>query len=237
VNRRRAALLAAVAAAVIVAVLIVWKRDSLANAATWLKTTLVDGVLVPASRDSLFPLYVLAAFLLAGATFISVWFVIVQVCLLSSPLVAVPLALGGALVSAAVFFAIGRLLSTSKPVAWMTKRVPPHVMAAFPRLGIDGVMVMRVLPVLPFTLVNVCAGAAGVRWSSFIIGTLAGMAPGVVAAALLGQQFIEVVKHPSPRSIAVAVAGLAAIVAGGMWIRRRARRFPKGTDAAPPDAC
>jgi phospholipase D1/2 len=50
----------------------------------------------------------------------------------------------------------------------------------------DPVAIVRpLLPVTPFTIVNLVAGGIGVRASTFLLGTVFGMAPGVALVAVL----------------------------------------------------
>ena len=41
--------------------------------------------------------------------------------------------------------------------------------------------VVRNLPVAPFTIVNMVAGASHIKLGDFLLGTALGMAPGIVA--------------------------------------------------------
>ena len=59
-----------------------------------------------------------------------------------------------------------------------------------------GVATMRLLPVAPFTIVNLVSGAFQVRFRDYIIGTLLGMAPGIVVINLFAQQFESAVRNP-----------------------------------------
>ena len=54
---------------------------------------------------------------------------------------------------------------------------------------------LRALPVAPFTLVNLAAGAGAIRLSDFILGTLIGMAPGLELIAVLGDRLRLLADH------------------------------------------
>ena len=70
----------------------------------------MQAALAGLAHDPLLPAYVLVAFVVAGALFISAWLLIAQVAVLFAPAVAIPLALGGALLSASTFYGVGKLL-------------------------------------------------------------------------------------------------------------------------------
>jgi len=49
-------------------------------------------------------------------------------------------------------------------------------------------MILRNVPIAPFTVVNLIAGAARIPFRDFLIGTLIGMAPGIAALTILGDR-------------------------------------------------
>jgi phospholipase D1/2 len=51
--------------------------------------------------------------------------------------------------------------------------------------------------VAPFSLVNMLAGASQLRLSDFLLGTVLGMAPGIVTMAALGAQIADFAKNSS----------------------------------------
>jgi uncharacterized membrane protein YdjX (TVP38/TMEM64 family) len=57
------------------------------------------------------------------------------------------------------------------------------------RKGVLSIAVVRNLPVAPFSLVNLAAGAARLPLPAFAAGTLLGLAPGTIALAWLGHLF------------------------------------------------
>ncbi|HEY1098839.1 MAG TPA: VTT domain-containing protein, partial [Myxococcota bacterium] len=151
---------------------------------------------------------------------LSVWLVVFQTCLLFPPTTAFPLAMGGALLSALVFFALGRVLGRDV----VTRLAPPKVQAALQTVSLESMIAVRLLPILPFTLVNMCCGAFGVSLRTFVVGTIVGMTPGLLAVSILGQQVVELIKHPTPQAIAVVVGVVAVLVTTAVLLRRRARR-------------
>jgi phospholipase D1/2 len=56
---------------------------------------------------------------------------------------------------------------------------------------------IRMVPVAPFSVVNVLAGASRLRLTDFLIGTALGMAPGIIAMAALGAQIADFARHAS----------------------------------------
>ena len=178
----------------------------------------------------LLPLIMLAAFVVAGALFLSVWLVIFQTGLLFSPPWSFLLALTGALLSASLFFAIGRFVIGG----FIQRKASARMLSAVKGAGLEHIVALRILPVLPFTLINLSAGAFGVPFRTFFLGTFLGMAPGVLAVTLLGDRAIAVIKQPTPLSVLALVAATVVLVVSATAVRRLARkRSPSTAERAP----
>jgi uncharacterized membrane protein YdjX (TVP38/TMEM64 family) len=80
------------------------------------------------------------------------------------------------------------------------------------RRGVLAIAAVRLLPLAPFSLVNLVAGASAIRLSDYLAGTLLGMAPGLVLLSALGDQIVRIVVAPSLLNILLLV--LAAVA----WI-------------------
>jgi uncharacterized membrane protein YdjX (TVP38/TMEM64 family) len=83
------------------------------------------------------------------------------------------------------------------------------------------------LPIAPFSLVNLAAGAVSVGLWRFLAGTVLGMAPGFILLSALGDQLYRLLNEPTPAALA-AVAGLillwiAALFVIRRWARQKAR--------------
>jgi uncharacterized membrane protein YdjX (TVP38/TMEM64 family) len=68
------------------------------------------------------------------------------------------------------------------------------------------------VPVAPYSLVNLVAGISHIRFGDFMLGTALGMAPGVVVITVIGQHLGRVLADPSAGEIAL----LALVVC--LWI-------------------
>lgn len=82
----------------------------------------------------------------------------------------------GALLSSAILFGIGKLSGN----AGLRKIGGPKVEAVDEKLkksGIVGVAAIRMLPIAPFSLVNLVAGISSIGIVQFLIGTFLGMFP------------------------------------------------------------
>lgn len=100
------------------------------------------------------------------------------------------------------------------------KKLPGHLVSrvsrALGRQGLLAVITLRIVPVAPFTVVNLAAGASHIRFRDFALGTLLGMIPGTLALAALSDQAMSAIRAPGAGRIAVLV-GLAVIIVFGSW--------------------
>lgn len=85
--------------------------------------------------------------------------------------------------------------------------------------GLFAVIAVRMVPVAPFAVVNVIAGASHIRLRDLLLGTLLGMAPGTLAIAVFVETILDAMRHPSPSS-GIAVVFTVALIVAGAWLAR-----------------
>lgn len=124
------------------------------------------------------------------------------------------LALAGALVGAIVSFGLGRALGRESVDRLIRGRLA-RVDEILNEHGLAAVLVVRLLPVLPFIAINYASGLSGVRFRHFTLGSAVGMVPGSLAYAGLGAY------GSNPWSLAASVSVLVVLVVGGIWWARR----------------
>jgi uncharacterized membrane protein YdjX (TVP38/TMEM64 family) len=79
---------------------------------------------------------------------------------------------------------------------------------------------VRLVPVAPFAVVNVVAGAMGVRAGRFLAGTALGLLPGTLVATLFGHELRRGLRDPHSINVALCAAAVAALVTAGWLVRR-----------------
>ena len=166
-----------------------------------------------------------AAFCLATMLFVPVNFVIAATGALFGPLPGLLYALVGALLGAGLSFAIGRALGRE----WIRRIASRRLNAINQRLerhGLLAMTVLRLLPIAPFTVVNLVAGASEIRARDYMLGSLFGMTPGIVLMTLFGDRLGVWLRDPEMPNllvvVGVAVAALLLTWALRRWSRRGA---------------
>jgi uncharacterized membrane protein YdjX (TVP38/TMEM64 family) len=149
---------------------------------------------------------VLALFLVGGLVAFPVTLMIAATAAAFGTWPGLPLAAIGAMSSALLTYMIGRVIGTAPLRQLMGPRI--HRLAARVQdHGIFAVTAIRLVPTAPFTLINLVAGATGIRLSDYLIGSALGLAPGIVVLSALGHGLWQMLASPSLQQVA-AFAGL-----------------------------
>ncbi|WP_431854673.1 VTT domain-containing protein [Azospirillum sp.] len=165
------------------------------------------------------PVWLVALYVLAGLVVFPITVLIAATAIVLGPLEGFVVAMTGALASSAVLFWIGRTLGR-RHIERFGGPAVARASARLARSGILAVATIRVVPVAPFTVINLVAGASRIRFRDFVVGTLAGIAPGTLAFSLLGNQLERTLRNPTGADVALLV-GLAAVAVGLGWAASR----------------
>ncbi|NIR59338.1 MAG: hypothetical protein GWO02_07360 [Gammaproteobacteria bacterium] len=166
------------------------------------------------------PLLVVGAFTAGSFMMLPVTVMIVVTALAFGPVVGFGYALAGSLVAALANYGVGRLLGRTA-VRRLGGSVIHRLSRRLARRGLLAIMTVRVLPVAPFTVINIAAGASHIRLRDFTLGTAVGMIPGILAMTVFTRQLANALQHPSLTSFAAVAIVVALLVLGAAWLRRR----------------
>ena len=86
------------------------------------------------------------------------------------------------------------------------------------------IITLRIVPVAPFAVINLVAGASHIRLRDFALGTLVGLLPGLVAIALFADGLVHSIRDPDVGSFAWLAAVVLLIVLATLWLRKWLRR-------------
>jgi phospholipase D1/2 len=172
------------------------------------------------------PFAFVAAYVVGGLVIFPVTVLSAVTAIIFPPLKAVVVSFSGIMLSAALLhwlgmrFIKGRL---RKSLASVIERVDQ----ALTDRGIITIATIRMIPLAPFTLVNIAAGAVGVRFRDYMLGTALGLAPGVTVICIFGRQVRVFWHDPNLKSVllvvAIGVAWIAMSLVLQRWISQRRR--------------
>lgn len=133
------------------------------------------------------------------------------------PAVAIPWSLVATGIAAALAFEAVRGLGHEKTASLRADRRIAAVDARLRRRGWLSVGSLRLVPAVPFSVVNYAAALTSIRRRQFLPATVIGSAPGTVAAVLLGHSLTE----GDSTAALWATAGFAAVGLVGMVVDAR----------------
>src|SRR4051794_26073807 len=142
--------------------------------------------------------------------------------LLFGTAVGTPLAITATVTTAVFEMAIGRFFAGDKVVELLPDRVR-RIDGFLERRGFWAVLYVRMVPGVPFNLVNYGAGLTRLRFRDMAGGTLLGASPRTFAYVALGGHLDDLT---SPPAIA-ALALLVAIAVAGLFLARRQIAFER----------
>lgn len=188
-------------------------------------------------RDQpLTPVWVLLTYVVAGIVVVPVVLLIAVTGMVFGPWLGMTYALGGALLSAATTYGIGRLIGQDTLQRYLSERLC-RLDKQLQQRGVLAVAAIRLLPVAPFTVVNLLAGAAHIALRHFLLGTALGMFPGIVLTVFFIDRVEDALRAPSATTlvwVALAAAGIAALALGiKRWLRGNRRDADQPRTAAP----
>jgi uncharacterized membrane protein YdjX (TVP38/TMEM64 family) len=130
--------------------------------------------------------------------------------LLFGPVLGVALSLGATTLSAVLAFGLVRKLARGLVLPHLNHKVLRAVDARLRRRGWLAVAALRLIPAVPFSVLNYCSALSSIRFCHYLVGTV-GIVPGSVAVVLLGDALTGTT---SPALLAVSLAGAAVGVVG-----------------------
>lgn len=204
-NPRRRSIMISIGVLVVavIAALLVWASTSV----SWLSSEHINAFMEK-SRGTYFALpTVLIVYLVGGFLFLPVTVMSLAVAAIFGPIWGPIYGIMGALLSSACLFGVGKLMGN----AGMRKLAGPKVEAVDEKLknsGIVGVAAIRMLPIAPFSLVNLVAGISSISIGQFLAGTFLGMFPPMIAKGLVGDSITQIFRHPSPETVGYLTGGI-----------------------------
>ncbi|ACY16286.1 VTT domain-containing protein [Haliangium ochraceum] len=193
-----------------------WKWSPLAD---WMAPERLAEMAEPLRDGVLGPLLVGLGVTVACLVMVPITVLIVATSLLYPSWDGALVALGGALLGAVIGFGLGRGLWPGAVQRVIGERLA-RMSEKLADRGLLTMVALRLVPIAPFTVVNMAVGSVGFRFRHFFLGTLIGLMPGLVGLTFATNRIAEAVRDPSGTSIAVAAVAVLAIVAV-LWALRR----------------
>jgi phosphatidylserine/phosphatidylglycerophosphate/cardiolipin synthase-like enzyme/uncharacterized membrane protein YdjX (TVP38/TMEM64 family) len=217
-------------AVLLVAFALAWRFTPLSD---WINLSSLIALARSVDKMPAAPVIVIAAFVVAGTLMVPITVLIAVAGVVFGPVVGGLYAIVGVLLSAALGFVLGNWLGHDALRQMLGPRIN-NLSRRFAQRGIAAMAVIRLLPIAPFTVVNVVAGASHLGLRDYMIGTFAGMAPGIVLTVMFSHNLAEAIRHPSLQSVLVLVAVTAALMLMAFGLQKLLK--PRQQKRARPEA-
>jgi phosphatidylserine/phosphatidylglycerophosphate/cardiolipin synthase-like enzyme/membrane protein YqaA with SNARE-associated domain len=166
------------------------------------------------------PFAVLAAFVVGGLVVVPLLLLISVTAAVFGPLLGIVYSLAGSLLSGCLLYAIGRKLGR-QTVRRIAGRRLNKLSRRLAKRGLLAIVFVRMMPVAPFSIVNVVAGAAHIGWRDFVLGTILGLLPGILLISLFIDRATAAVRDPGPGTFALLTAAAGAVLVVAYLLNRR----------------
>ncbi len=174
------------------------------------------------------PLIVVAVFVIGGLVAFPVLLLIAATAAAFGPWMGFALAGTGAIASAAVTYGVGTAMGRRVIETIGGPRVD-RVRRSIVRHSVVAVASIRLVPIAPFTLVNLVAGASRIPFLDYLLGTILGMAPGLLVMAALGHQIWSIFTEPTLTNVLLFLLAVLAWLAVSIGAQALVLRW-RGSD-------
>ncbi len=103
------------------------------------------------------------------------------------------------------------------------------------RRGVLAIFTLRIVPVAPYAVINLVAGASHISLRDFALGTLLGLVPGLAAIALFADGVVQALREPGQGSITWVVGLLLILGVAGFGLRKLLQRRQGATKTPSGD--
>jgi uncharacterized membrane protein YdjX (TVP38/TMEM64 family) len=166
------------------------------------------------------PLAFVALYAILSLALVPGSFMTITAGLLFGPLLGTLLAVAGGALGATGAFLVGRWLGRSQ-----VERLAGERLRGLDRWlanhGVGTIALVRIIPGVPYSLLNYVAGVTGISTRDYVLGTVVGLVPGAFVYATFG----GTVDAPASPAFAGAILGLVLFFAAGTaaerWLRTR----------------
>ena len=171
---------------------------------------------------------VLGCFLAAGLVVFPMLLLIIACAAVFGPGLGFVYSSAGLLASAALNYAIGTWLGRELLLKTLGGRRFDSMRSALIRRGLITTAVVRAIPMSPFALVSVVAGASDIGFLDYLIGTAIGIMVPVVLLTVATEQTSRLLTEPSAIQLALLVGVIALWIAVAFGAQAVLERIAKG---------
>jgi phospholipase D1/2 len=165
------------------------------------------------------PLAVVGVYAAAGLLMVPVTLLIAVSGLVFGALHGALYAIAGSILSAVITYRLGKWLGRDTVRHLLGPRIN-RLSRRIAKRGILAMVIIRILPVAPFTIVNLVAGASHIGFRDYLIGTVLGMVPGIVLTVTFAHHLAEAIRNPSMETVVILAVVSALLIGSALGLQR-----------------
>lgn len=219
---------AGIVLSVCVGLALAWRWTPLSE---WLTVETIIGWLFSLRGNPLGPYIVLGAYMIGSLVLFPITLLILATAYTFGPWLGFFYAMTGSLLAAVAAYGIGYLIGRDTVRGIVGGRFD-SLHSKLRSHGLAAVIGTHLVPVSPFTIVNMGAGAVHVRFWDFVLGCFIGMLPGVALITFFEQQLENAFRNPGVVGIVPlcgAVGTMALAFYGGrLWFMKNLKERESG---------
>ncbi|MFW5770752.1 MAG: VTT domain-containing protein, partial [Spirochaetota bacterium] len=123
--------------------------------------------------------------------------------------------MAGAVLASIVTYIIGLLLWRDALRQLAGKRLN-NLSGKLGKQSILVIAILRMVPVAPFTIVNIAAGSAKIKFSVFVTGTILGMIPGTLAITVFSDSLLKMITNPAIETVLTTIGIVIFMIVGSI---------------------
>jgi uncharacterized membrane protein YdjX (TVP38/TMEM64 family) len=165
----------------------------------------------------------IVGFIIGSILMVPVTMLIIGSVIVFGPWLGALYALIGAVVGAITTYLLGSIMGRDALKGLAGGRIN-RLSQKLGRHGLMTVTFVRIVPVAPFTIINLIAGASHIRLRDFAMGTVLGLVPGITGIAILTDRIQATMDNPDTTTILLLVLVIVLVLSIGYSISRYIKR-------------
>lgn len=165
-------------------------------------------------------LIILGAYVIGSIISFPITILILATALVFGPMQGIVYSFIGSMIGAGATYAMGYFLGSD----FIRKLIGARWRALerkINRTGILAVAALRAIPIAPFTVINIISGAFQVPVRDYALGSLLGLAPGIIITNLFAHQLQSAIRNPGLGSFVLLAVLVIVSILGTIWLRRK----------------
>ena len=202
------------------AIAAIWRFLPLEN---WFRPEKLSGFELLLKSSPFGPLYTVAAYVIGGLLVFPVVILIPATAFVFGPTLGAIYSLLGLLANAIALYAIGHVLGHETVHRLAGKRAN-QISHRLARHGLLTIATLRLLPLAPFTVINLVSGASHIKLREYMLGTTIGISPAIVIMTLLGSQLEKTINNPVVKNLLIVVVLVIVLLIAAYWSKQWLRK-------------